>query len=297
MRTKILSLVSALLICFTAGAFLLVRAQLAPPPNLQDIPEQLLKQSFPKESDLFPRGIHWVGNVPPNDLETLELADVLLDKPLDQFAPLPDRVEEFLQQRPNSAYAPSLRVELAYWYRKTGRFTRALEHWSAAWESSAHFNEGRGKVFADRALVESTALLASLGRLEELEAFIAVHRSRIMSEGHLAQIWDRTLEAAYHMRRKPGLAYRCGTFALNNVNQRLTGQLHLEILQIPSSEFGFTLAELALFSEQHGVKMAAAFREPGSDFLIPSVVHWNQNHYAALATHAGGLFLVEDPTF
>jgi len=38
-------------------------------------------------------------------------------------------------------------------------------------------------------------------------------------------------------------------------------------------------------------------RDLSSAFVVPSVVHWKQNHYAAIVDYRSGLYLVKDPTF
>src|SRR5688572_18671311 len=75
-------------------------------------------------------------------------------------------LEALVHWEAESDRAAAVRVELAYEYRKTGRFTRALDHWLAAWELCKTATEGKAKETADHALVQSASLLASLGRLE-----------------------------------------------------------------------------------------------------------------------------------
>ena len=38
-------------------------------------------------------------------------------------------------------------------------------------------------------------------------------------------------------------------------------------------------------------------RTVGPDLVVPSVVHWRQNHYAAILDKQGDFYLVSDPTF
>lgn len=40
-----------------------------------------------------------------------------------------------------------------------------------------------------------------------------------------------------------------------------------------------------------------AKRRRGADLLLPSVVHWKANHYAALLEEQNGLLHIKDPTF
>ena len=41
--------------------------------------------------------------------------------------------EAFIANRPATPEAMKLRVDLAAYYRHTGRFSRSLEHWSQTW--------------------------------------------------------------------------------------------------------------------------------------------------------------------
>jgi RHS repeat-associated protein len=208
-----------------------------------------------------------------------------------------EELEAYITRYPVSGWSLALRKELALRYQDAGRITRAMTFWSEAWDIASQAEGRENKVVADYALVYGARLMASLGRLEELLPIAVAHRDRVLSEPHLAQMWVRTREAIYGMRRSPGIAYRCGTYALNNVAKQVLGHGVGGILSVPSSTNGFTLAELSALSDAYNVGLVAAVREPGADFLIPAVVHWKQNHYAAILGEENGRFLVQDPTF
>lgn len=208
-----------------------------------------------------------------------------------------DELQTFVANNPASGWTPSLQVELGKKYRSMGRFTRALVHWENAWKETGAIESGVNKLTADRALVYRAHLLASLGRAEELAPLVREHQFRILSEPHLAQIWARTIEAYVRMVRSPGVAYLCGTHALNNASQAQSGRSFPALWDTPSSPNGFSLAELHTLSETHGLDLVPAVRTENSPFIFPAVVHWKQNHYAAIKAHDGEFFLVEDPTF
>jgi YD repeat-containing protein len=210
---------------------------------------------------------------------------------------LVNSLEGFLTNHVNSSYNPAIHSELADYYRPSGYFSRALDHWGKAWQECATYQEGNGRNLADRALVRRASLLASLGRLEELVPLLKAQKGRILSEPHLAQIWVRTTEAVYHMERQPGIAYKCGVYALNNVARKLIGRTFATIGEQSSTLSGFSLASLTELARQHELGLAAAFRTPGAAFVVPSLVHWKQNHYAAIVDQQEGRYLVQDPTF
>ena len=55
---------------------------------------------------------------------------------------------------------------------------------------------------------------------------------------------------------------------------------------------GFTLAELHDLAKDAGLPVVPLFRPEGDNqLMIPSVVHWRQNHYAALVDVRGDYIL------
>jgi hypothetical protein len=210
-----------------------------------------------------------------------------------QFAELEDYVIAF----PDSPYTPGLRQAMGDLYRSRGRYGKALEHWRTAWVQTRGFADGAGKKIADRSLAMRSRLLASLGRLEELTALVAEVGDRRLDAGPLSVIWRESLEAASVMRVRPGISYRCGVLALNNVAEVLAGGRLPSLMTVESPETGFSLAELGLLARQNGLRLRAAVRETGSELVVPSVVHWRENHYAALTRSHGNAAEVVDPTF
>jgi len=142
-------------------------------------------------------------------------------------------------------------------------------------------------------------LLSSLGRLEQLE--------KLMAEGdewHFVNPQDRDMyreakNSYYLMKAHPEIAYRCGTYALKAVGGYLepTNSALQSLVEIPSPTNGFSVAGLVDIAKKYGLKMTAVRRAPGQDLITPSVVHWRQNHYAAILEHNDDLYLVSDPTF
>lgn len=72
--------------------------------------------------------------------------------------------------------------------------------------------------------------------------------------------------------------------------------------QVTSTAQGTSLAQLVTLSARWGEPMRALRRQPSTGFVVPSVVHWKLNHYAALVaveTAASGerVYVLRDPTF
>ncbi len=205
-------------------------------------------------------------------------------------------VEQYIVENPDGEFTPGLRVELGQFYRGRGRYSKALEHWRAAWVVCAPYGDGNGKLLADRALVRLCTLLQSLGRVEELTPLITAHQFRVLADPAITQTWVRTCEAFAHLRRQPELAYRCGPLALFNVARRLDGSVRVDLRHQASPETGFSLAQLQTLADTRNLGLITAFRERGR-LPVPAVVHWREDHYAAVVTEQDGQYLVEDPTF
>jgi tetratricopeptide (TPR) repeat protein len=117
----------------------------------------------------FPEPLLWVGVLTPTEVESRLLEEILESGKQRGSFETTQELEEFLDAVPDSPWAASLRSNLGYYYRVRGQYTRALEHWRAVWEATRHFEDGAGRRIADYTLIHWTQLLASLGRVEELE--------------------------------------------------------------------------------------------------------------------------------
>jgi RHS repeat-associated protein len=214
-------------------------------------------------------------------------------------------LEAFIANNPTSPYLPSVRLGLADYYYGKGHFTRGLEHWSKTWqecqapgdEVARNLGDEVARNLGDHALVKLGELLAALGRLEEVRPLILEQKGRVFSEPSLAQRWAILKEAVGQMRHDPGVAYKCGVYALNNVARALQGKSFADIGEKRSEISGFSLAALAEMASRHQLGLVPAFREAGSAVVVPSLVHWKQNHYAAIVAEENGRYLVKDPTF
>jgi hypothetical protein len=208
-----------------------------------------------------------------------------------------EELENFVAARPQSPWTPSLRVVLGKYHRDRGSYTRALEHWETAWEATKLSTSRSGQEIADAALAHWTRLLASLGRGERLTELFTENRDRRFSVGWYAQMWVRTREGHAQMHRTPGIAYKCGVHALNNLAFALYGTNVQAIVQAASPVGGFSLGQLWSYSDAHQLALAPAVRERGDQIVVPSLVHWRQNHYAAIIAKHGERYEVIDPTF
>ncbi len=273
-----------------AGLIVKTQSQVRP-PDVLTASEQITHGIF------FGQRIVPVG-VPPTEEESQLLLVILNVALTSNYQTGLDDLEVFRNTYTNSPWAPSLDAVLGRHYFEMGRYTLALEHWELAWEATKNFPTGNGKQVADYALANWTRLLASLGRLDALTNLLAETRGRVLDRGRLSQKWARTREAIGDMRLRPGASYRCGSFALAAVARELGVKYDAPaLINTPSPATGFSLSALSELSERLGLGLVPVVRAAGGEIPFPAVVHWQQNHYAAILSRRGNLYKVVDPTF
>jgi len=69
------------------------------------------------------------------------------------------------------------------------------------------------------------------------------------------------------------------------------------VLKVPSPTNGFSMKALADLSRQLGLGLVPVVRGTDTKLVVPSLVHWQQNHYGAIVSRLGNLYKVVDPTF
>ena len=208
-------------------------------------------------------------------------------------------LESFLSQYPSSAWSPSLRSHLAEHYRNLGRFTLALSHWEAAWNSTKDSDDAGSREIAARVLAGWSRLLASLGRVDQLETLFAECKRLGYDKSLQAFHLQVTQTAMETMKRRPGDSYRCGSLALSQImhySQPTNIAIGL-VRTLKSPDGGFCMSDLAEIAATNGLFVTAVRRKAGGELIVPSVVHWQLNHYAAILEKKGSEYLVIDPTF
>lgn len=256
----------------------------------QTTTEQILK------TRTFREGLIWIGDKEPSETENQELLQVIAHLQQPEWT---SDLEHFLKKNPESAWAASLHYDYASFCRRTGRTSKALEQFEAAWNCASKDASPAGQRLSGTILANWTDLLSSLGRLEELKKLTAIgDHWQFINPG------DRDkFQGAKHsyllMQEHPEIAFRCGTFALKAVGGVLqpTNQSLETLVQVPSPTNGFSIAALAELAKSCGLNLMAVRRTTGQDLIIPSIVHWRQNHYAAIIGKQENLYIVSDPTF
>ena len=244
----------------------------------------------------FREGLVWIGTEPSqqqSDRLLLILQD--LKKPVWR-----DEVEKFLNDYPDSPWAASLHHAYACFCQRTGRTTKALDHWEAGWKLVKDDTSVKGQRRLGGAILANWMdQLSSLGRHDKLKELIAVG-DQWQFVNHQDREKFLAAKNSYHlMGTHPEMAFRCGTLALKAVGQTLqpTNQSLENLVNVPSPSNGFSVAALEDMANKYGLNLVAEKRTKGRDLIVPSIVHWRQNHYAAIIGQTNDQYRVIDPTF
>jgi len=253
---------------------------------------------------LFKEPLCWVGETSPSSIQTSTLWEIINSRRANAHAELLPSLEDFIAHHPNSPWTPSIRANLAYTYRAAGLYSQALVHWPLAWDSVKDESSPLGKRLGDYILVNWGSLLSSLGRVETLEALTAETQGRNLSTISWARLYNRLRHNVEVMKQSPGTEFRCGTYALSEVSKALGGDpaIYMQLREIPSPPTGFSMAQLMSFVDANNLHMLPVRRPQGKTLVVPSVIHWKENHYAAIVSiepSADGRdrYEVIDPTF
>jgi RHS repeat-associated protein len=232
----------------------------------------------------------------PNERETLALLIAITDTNRTDYL---NGFEDYARTRQDSAWTPAVRVALAEWYRQNGRYTPALAHWESVWEQTRQATNGPAKLLADRTLGEWASLLASLGRYETLTKLFAETATRHFDNGDAGSRFQMAREGYAVMRDYPGTAFRCGTFALRHFAKAInhTNSSIAALVDKASPRGGFKMSELVQFAHEGGLELVPVKWQSGTELPVPSVVHWKQDHYAAIIAMQDNFLRVVDPTF
>lgn len=209
-------------------------------------------------------------------------------------------LERFVETHPESRWVPSLLLNMGSIAYETGYFQDALRHWKRSWELAKGGTDLASQQVANRAIAEYAKMNARVGRADELDAvFAEVQGRNFMGDARVKL--ENSLEGRWVMKNKPGVAFRCGPYALTNIAPLLSPEAAsrtTEFLQrVQSPTTGFSLSEVQEMSRELGLELQMAKRVPGSSIIVPAVVHWKVGHFGALTRELDGKYLLQDPTF
>jgi len=210
-------------------------------------------------------------------------------------------LEQFIQDYPGSRWELSIHMSVGAYYQRQARWSRALPHLVAAWDQSRDPSVPLGRQFADGAQIALAMALLELGRIDALDELMFQAEGYWPRSPALGGVWRAIRESWIDTRQDPALASMlCGAQALNAL-ARSMGAKGPSVESILSSATvgdskGFSLARLQEIGRRHGLGIQAAVRAPGSDWVLPAVVHLKENLWRTMVGKQGKGFWVQDPT-
>ena len=266
-------------------------------------PETVLEFSAnPTEEEFFRARVFAEPMVPiggtPTAEENADLASALLGYAKrtgpDDFTSL----TSFLERHPQSVWAGALLTGLGIEYYNTAHYSLAIDAWRKAWGLADKATDRKSLALVDRAFGELIYMDARLGRMDEMATLLKTVEKRPLL-GPAAERVVEAREALWNMQNRPEISFRCGPLALRSIRMALNldGSSDAEIVKSVSTQQGCSLPQVAELSRKVGLNYQMAFREQGTDLVVPAVVHWKVGHYAALLHKVGNLYELQDPTF
>ncbi|NJM85487.1 MAG: hypothetical protein HC839_05000, partial [Leptolyngbyaceae cyanobacterium RM2_2_21] len=205
---------------------------------------------------------------------------------------------DFVSKHPRSRWTASLNSNIADLLYQTGYLSDAMERWQASFEQAKNERGKSQQAVANHSIANLIKANGRLGRMAELEKYLAAVRNRPVWGSDEQKINDAR-QGLSGMKTAPGLAFKCGPYAVFNVLNALKpgSGLPAEIEKVRSTRQGTNLAMVKELAEKSGLKLQAAKRAPGAAIVTPSVVHWRLDHFGALVSAKNGHYVLKDPTF
>jgi RHS repeat-associated protein len=213
---------------------------------------------------------------------------------LDDFSSL----TAFLETHPGSVWNIALLTNLGLvWYGR-GYYSRALEAWTKACTLARPVTDPAHKPLADRAIGELASMLARLGRMTALSELLKSVEDRTFCGPATEKIAGARGGLA-NMRAYQERSFRCGPLALHRIMLAAhPDDPKTELVDASeSTQRGCSLHQVAELSQRLGLDYQMAFRHRGAEFVMPAVVHFTVDHFAAVVRREDDHYLLEDPTF
>ena len=141
-------------------------------------------------------------------------------------------------------------------------------------------------------------VFAGKSETEELQPLLDSVKDRKMYGTPATEIMNARANLVV-MLKKPGIAFKCGPFALGRIQKFLHPDQPLSklIIDAKSTPKGFSLLQVKELADQLGMNFQAVKRSGTEPLILPAVVHWKSGHYAAILTRENNRYVVQDPTF
>ncbi len=222
-----------------------------------------------------------------------------------------DAFEEYVRMHRGSRWEVAVRREIAQLLLRDGFFTSATTALERAWDAAKGAQEPSSREAADRIAAQLAELYAQTGAKAQLAALAEATKDRPMSEVILDRLHHAPMNfGAEAVRGRTGKG-TCGVSALADVWAALApNKPELPLLKdhekrvrlglVPGPQ-GYSLRQLGALADAAGFPMRAIRRAPakagakaGSEWPVPSILHWKRGHYSALIRRAGSQYLLRD---
>ena len=204
----------------------------------------------------------------------------------------------FLSKYPRSRWLASLELNLGQCRFEAGYLTDALHYWQSAWDKSKSEKGQAQTIVANAAISRLLMLEARLGRMNDIESQLTAIKNRPMRGSDETRVHSARTGLTT-MKTNPGVAFKCGPYAVNSL---LYGKGEITacdpiLSKAASTIKGTNLEQLKGWANQVGLNYQVAKRSPRASVIVPSVMHWKVDHFAAITDESEGKYQLKDPTF
>lgn len=168
-------------------------------------------------------------------------------------------LEDFLEKDPQGEWSPAVHAWLGGLYRKHALYLAAEEHLIEALNAAQGRDDPGAREVRDAALAELAFVYASSGRHSDLTDLRTLYPRPGLRRPTDFYLWSRAEEKLSRAIHHPGVALRCGIFALDAVAQAvIPGQYaRAALLRTPAQIYGLSLLDLEALANGIGLPWVA----------------------------------------
>ncbi|MCC7375420.1 MAG: hypothetical protein IT581_12265, partial [Verrucomicrobiales bacterium] len=206
-----------------------------------------------------------------------------------------EELESFVKDKPDSAWTPGIRLQLASMALQRLNYSNAEENLARCYEAVADSPDEVAREMARDAARLHARLLVLSGRLAEFDALHA--RERRGDRDRVDSTWFATQELRAWVARYPNEAYKCGLQCLDQLG-RLTqpdGYDPMRIYARPSRPDGYEAGELVRIGREVGLSLRTVMADQIETLPVPSIAHLNFVHFVVIRQRDGAFYEVLDP--
>lgn len=206
-----------------------------------------------------------------------------------------DALTQYLQEFPASPWRGSLLANLALLHVQQGSPGKALDYLAAARSALSGASSPELQALTDKVVGAELRLHAQLGHRDEVSALLATIGDRPLI-GTAQEDKYQAGAALWEMTHEPAMALRCGLKALHALfaQRNVSPAILSRIERMPAKTYGMSLADLQAVALRSGQPVRVVRRSPSQEVPVPSVVHLDVGHFAAVLARDGDRFLVKD---